>query len=69
MAEPLVTAFEVAVVASAGQELGKYGMKKTIKACEKAVESVEQEWEAGWEKDREAGGISSWGDNSQTATA
>lgn len=69
MAEPLLTVFGTAVVAGAGQKVGEYAGDKFIKGCEEAAEAVGQEWESAWERDKVAGGISSWGDDCETATA
>jgi hypothetical protein len=60
--EHLLTELGVAVIRGAGEALGNYAMKEGIEAAKK-------EWEPGWEKDREAGGISDWGKDSETATA
>ena len=57
MAEPLLTAFGVGFATGAGTKLGEYGAKKGIEFCENTVEAIEKECEAGWERDKEAGGL------------
>ena len=68
-----LTTFGTAVVAGAGHELGRYAMKHVTEHPDKVKEVIEKcdkAVEAGWEKDREAGGISScWDKESKTATA
>jgi hypothetical protein len=69
MAEPLLTAFGVGFATGAGTKLGEYGAKKGIEFCENTVEAIEKECEAGWERDKEAGGFSSCEDDYDTASA
>lgn len=54
----LATTGVTAAVGAAGAKFGEYVADKAIEACE-----------AGWDRDRQAGGISSWSGNSQTAPA
>ncbi|MDH6103650.1 hypothetical protein NWP18_14655 [Chrysosporum ovalisporum ANA283AFssAo] len=46
----------------------EYAIKNRDKA-KKLMEDCDQEIQSGWERDREAGGVSSWGKESKTATA
>lgn len=57
------------MVTGAGTKLGEYGAKKGIEFCEDTAELIGKEWEAGWERDKEAGGFSSCEDDYDTASA
>ena len=61
----VTAAVGTAVLVGAGRELGRQAMDYAIKHPDKLKEEVE----AGWKRDREAGGISSWDNQSKTATA
>ncbi len=68
-----LTTFGTAVMVGAGHELGRYGMKQLTENPDKVkeiIETCDKAVEDGWEKDREAGGISSyWDKESKTAPA
>ncbi|MDH6065416.1 hypothetical protein [Umezakia ovalisporum] len=67
-----VTTIGTAFLVGASTKLGEHAMEYAIKNRDKAkklMEDCDQEIQSGWERDREAGGVSSWGKESKTATA
>ncbi|GFE69832.1 hypothetical protein [Chroococcus sp. FPU101] len=53
----------------AGQALGHQCVKRHINDFEQVVNDPQQVWDDGWQKDYEAGGISSWGQEEEIETA
>jgi hypothetical protein len=64
MPEPLISVATTGFVAGAAGAVGHRCGEHIADALEETAKSAEKAWNEGWERDYEAGGISSWGSES-----
>jgi hypothetical protein len=64
MPEPLISVAITSFVAGAAGAGGHRCGEHIADALEETAKSAEKAWDEGWERDYEAGGISSWGSES-----